>query len=665
MKRKLSSWIFFLLLVLVANSGFLESLFDGGKSTVSYDAAMETTDYQVDILVGEDCSYQVEESIDVSFRNARHGIYRYIPRKDSSVFLDEEGELQKVPYYADVELLGANTPVYGSDEAGNKVFRLGSESHSLIGPASFQLSYRFTPRMQDANYSKVYYNIYPLQWQNEIPAGSSFSITFPKDFDKERLHFYTGEYGSARDASGLLELTWDGWTVRGTLKETLSFGEGLTFYAGMEPGYFTKVSTMGGAGVALTVVALVFLGVVLLLFFLFGKDEPMYPSIQFAPPEDLDSAAVGYIIDGTVEDRDVLSLIIYWADKGYLRILEGKKDNLIFQKLQNLPTDAPGYEQTMFRRLFQVGDKISTNSLKYKFEPTLRAVKEQIQNLFSSRGKGGIYTMSSKVARVLATFLSIIPFGIFVALISVISPLSVPRGILHVISVVGLFAGVCVFDYTVDNWYSKKRNDRISLLLTGLGVCLASLGIFSGSYLVRAWEGEVFAFYLPFVVVLAATVLMVLLAGFMKKRTRQCTDWMGRLIGLRDFIETAELDRLKMLAQDNPEWFYHVLPYTYVFGLSDIFARKLEGLAIPGPDWYVPVNRGDTFWDYYVFHHMFMRNMNHAARTMTMAKPPEVTSSGNHSGGNFGGGSFGGGGFSGGGGGFSGGGFGGGGGGSW
>ena len=53
------------------------------------------------------------------------------------------------------------------------------------------------------------------------------------------------------------------------------------------------------------------------------------------------------------------------------------------------------------------------------------------------------------------------------------------------------------------------------------------------------------------------------------------------------FIETAELDRMKVLAKDHPDMFYHILPYSMVFGLFDLYAKKLDALKLPAPDWYV------------------------------------------------------------------------------
>ena len=128
---------------------------------------------------------------------------------------------------------------------------------------------------------------------------------------------------------------------------------------------------------------------------------------------------------------------------------------------------------------------------------------------------------------------------------------------------------------------------------------------------------------------------------------------MGYLAGLRDFIETAELDRMKVLAEDQPQMFYHIMPYAYVFGLSDVFAEKLKDLGLSAPDWY-ETDRQFTFFDYYIFNRCLMGSMDQVTSTLSVPEPPK-TSSGS---GSFGGGSFGGGGF-------SGGGFGGGGGGSW
>ncbi len=47
----------------------------------------------------------------------------------------------------------------------------------------------------------------------------------------------------------------------------------------------------------------------------------------------------------------------------------------------------------------------------------------------------------------------------------------------------------------------------------------------------------------------------------------------------KEFIATAEADRINVLAEKNPS--YLRLPYAYVFKLPDTWAKKLE----PAPSW--------------------------------------------------------------------------------
>ena len=49
----------------------------------------------------------------------------------------------------------------------------------------------------------------------------------------------------------------------------------------------------------------------------------------------------------------------------------------------------------------------------------------------------------------------------------------------------------------------------------------------------------------------------------------------------------VEKDKLEMLVNDNPNYFFDILPYAYVLGVSDIWSKKFESIAIAPPTWYV------------------------------------------------------------------------------
>ena len=71
----------------------------------------------------------------------------------------------------------------------------------------------------------------------------------------------------------------------------------------------------------------------LILFLLFGRNEPPVVTVEVTPPDELTSADLGFIIDGSADNRDLTSLIIYWAHLGYLSIDARKKKNIVLTKL--------------------------------------------------------------------------------------------------------------------------------------------------------------------------------------------------------------------------------------------------------------------------------------------------------------------------------------------
>ena len=124
---------------------------------------------------------------------------------------------------------------------------------------------------------------------------------------------------------------------------------------------------------------------------------------------------------------------------------------------------------------------------------------------------------------------------------------------------------------------------------------------------------------------------------------------MGKVLGFREFIQTAELDKINQLVEEEPEYFFKVLPYAYVMGLTKKWVKKFEKIDIKMPGWY-EANTAGAFIPV-----LYMGDaMNNMSGHMTSVAMPSATVDSDI-----------GGGFSGGGGGFSGGGAGGGGGGFW
>ena len=113
----------------------------------------------------------------------------------------------------------------------------------------------------------------------------------------------------------------------------------------------------------------------------------------------------------------------------------------------------------------------------------------------------------------------------------------------------------------------------------------------------------------------------------------------------KNFLETVEKEKLEALVIDNPTYFYDILPYTYVLGVSDKWINKFETISLKEPDWY----EGCSSFDYVSFGR-FMNSTMSSATTVMSTSPSSNSSSGgsvgssSSSGGGFSGGGSGGGG---------------------
>ncbi len=607
--------------------------------------SFETHAYDVRLDLYENNSFVVTEDIKVEFTEARHGIYRYIPYKGTMTRqINGRTVLERYRMkISDVSVEGYHFKTFR--ENGNLVIQIGSEDVYVEGPQEYRISYRCT-LYDDENdaFDSLYWNILPQGvppqgWATPVEA-SAMTVNMPKEFNPDMVEFIAGEYGQA----DMEAVSWaaDGTTITANTTRILNAGEGVTLNVILPEGYFVGERTTAWMRwlMMLIIIAAPLLSIV--LWFLFGKDPKVIRTVEFYPPEDVNPAELGYIIDGAVDSRDIVSLIIYWANKGYLTIREDGDKEFTLVKKRDLPAEAKTYEYTMFQGLFNNRDQVALGDLKEDFYGTFEATKGQLKAYFTMRKENRIFTQSSIGARALGILLMLAPvlsltiFGIFLNKSDEMWVLVTIPIILS--AVIGFGAMIAAYD----------RKDSLSKVkLTGLNMlgmimlAVSSLGMLLYGFMTL--ENA-----LPGLAAVFASVIALIFTMRMKQRTKKSSLLLGKILGFKEFIRTAELDRIKRLVDETPNYFYSVLPYAYVFGLTDKWAKKFEEIAVEPPGWYDSGYGGRMFNTW-----IFMSSFHHytGALQQNISVPPASSGGG--------GGSFSGGG------GFSGGGMGGGGGGSW
>ncbi len=596
-----------------------------------------TTSYTVDVEVGVDNSFLFTETIRVNYDQPQHGIYRYIPL--GSI------EGQRRPHIDQEWVDGWPYEVY--EENSNKVFQIGDADRTVTGPQEFTFGYRIrNVDDKDTTQDLLYVDVLPTNW--ETPIGRvKITVHLPKDVDADALEVYAGSYGS-ETLDG--DAAWDYDETTRTIEITgrrMAQGEGITILCDLPEGYWEGQMNYDWTETALLTIAPVLAALMLILWFLCGRDSHIVPTVEFYPPKGMTPAEVGYVLDGIADKKDLISLILYFAEQGYLTIEQQDQKKFILHKQCEIPQTEKKYARTLFDGLFTKSGDAALDDLDEDFGESYLAASEQLTKLYSGKKN----TQISLLSTVLQLFGFI--FCVFLMTAAVIfaglyNGNFVPGVAVGILGSLGSLCSLLALLYFQRKALSLSRAKSVSRRTAMWVINLLCTAVCGVAYSVEFDNVTVgIVFFGSLLIAEFCTVMM-------EKRTKKSAELLGKILGLRQFIGTAELDRLNRLVEENPTYYYRVLPYAYVMGLTDKWAKNFERIKIVQPDWYAACDR-DPMFDAWMFNGM-MRDCCHAAESQIRLAIPE---SGDGDSGGIGGG------FSSGGGGFSGGGVGGGGGGSW
>lgn len=592
--------------------------------------------YNVVMDVEEDGVIHVTEKINMDFFTPSHGLYSEIPIEYKMDFGNGEKK-----YIFPVKNINVERHQFDVDYGFESVvIKAGDPDYEFTGKESYVLTYDIHTRDLNLNgLQMLYMNIIPTNINADI-HNVSFTINMPKKFDTSKINFTSGKYGTENSNNSNVTYNVKGNSIHGSYKGYLRPNEGVTIKVNLENGYFNYAKPTDISSIIMIVFGI--LGAILLLKYFTKGINKVIPIVSFKPPKDLNSAEIGYVIDGTANHEDTTSLIIEWATKGYINIHETEKKSFELEKLKDADDQLEKYEQMLFNKIFYK-ERVSFEELKEKnIGEEFQATAAKIEGKFALKDNS-IFDGTSGRLKTLAFFLSLSVVAITTFLYFYKSYLMISSS-LAMAGVVSVFFIILILPWFYIGKYRYKMKQTTKTLLYII------LGIFTGLIML------IFFLYFvdlsPMNTAIASFIIIVCIFIFVSptKRSMKGHAWLEEILGFKDFIKYAEKDRLEMLVQDDPTYFYHVLPYAYVLGVSNVWAKKFEDLAVPKPTWYYGPNYS-TFSTVY-----WMSSFNRSMSSLRTASTP-IINTGDSSGGFGSGGSSGGG--------FSGGGFGGGGRGSW
>ena len=602
----------------------------------SYDYVIDK--YDINIVVNENNTFDITEKITAYFNTQKHGIIRTIPLRNEITRLDGSRSRNRTQ----ITNLNVSDNYKITRQNGNYGIKIGSEDRTLIGEKEYIISYTYNLGKDPMkNYDEIYYNIIGNNWDTVI-GNITFTVTMPKEFDSSKLGFSYGTVGSTDNSN--IKYNVSGNTIIGSYEGILNANEALTIRCELPEGYFVGAGLVSNTKIySLLLIPLVFLGIAILLWYKFGRDDIIVETVEFYPPEGVNSLDAGFMYNGKATNKDVTSLLVYLANKGYIEItnldfeselddvtLDSSSINLKINELQNKINEekiknpesekikyfedvlgiykkankSGNYKKSSLKRLIKKAHKgnkflisklknydgIDNNERRFMkglFKNNRKEVTDKELNgsfymtyykiLRSVNKKGNINKIIEPINMIYKTI--IILMIIFTYLIITILPLYFFEQLEAILMIILIsLPGFALMLYAL---FNKTGLDRFGLSLMGLIIGSSPWCLFALPAII---DDRLCA--LGYIVgVICIFVMMYLMKT--PKRTKYEKKMLGKLKGFKNFLETAEKEKLEALVLKNPNYFYDILPYTYVLNVSDKWIEKFETMSLEAPSWYV------------------------------------------------------------------------------
>lgn len=300
-----------------------------------------------------------------------------------------------------------------------------------------------------------------------------------------------------------------------------------------------------------------------------ARKRSVIKPVEFFAPKGYSPIDVALVYSARRVKADAVftPLLLYWADQGYVAVEEDGR-GLKITELKWLPpfeesgrTDRETYdcELTLFSEMFSGGETTfytlaARASVNKAYDETVEKCKKLSRSVIGKTGK--ILSLVMKFGAAVLAFLvgALVSFSV-----------GEPVALLMLFPVIGAF---------LMKFMPAPLYVRVPFMSVWGGVPLvAVLFLFPMSALFKIAVGT------------AVVVLILTISVFAEQadfRGEEDLKIYGKVCSFKRFLVLADKNRLEALVEEFPGYFYDVLPYFYVFGITKKMKRKFDRIIPDG-----------------------------------------------------------------------------------
>lgn len=286
------------------------------------------------------------------------------------------------------------------------------------------------------------------------------------------------------------------------------------------------------------------------------------------PPDGITAGELGCVSSGLGVDFSMM--VLSWAQMGYLTIQLDRHHRVLLHKQMDMGNERSEFEVRCFKTLFGKRDRVDGSG--EHFARLGRKAGKSIPGAWhyfkKSSGNPLIFRCIAAGIGAVAGYSLAVAFATDTVWQVILAILLVPFGAVS----------SWLIQTGVRGIHLRHRRD----LLIGAGCCLiwVILGNWSG-------EGAVAIF------VIVSQILAGFAALYGSRRTEAGLQARNEILGLRKYLKTITPEELRRILENNPDYYFTMVPYAMALGVDRAFARSFgEQPLSPCP--YLQISGGAT-----------------------------------------------------------------------
>lgn len=400
----------------------------------------------------------------------------------------------------------------------------------------------------------------PLLSGFEYPVqGVSITVMLP-DLIEGRPVFQSTYHQDNIDK--ILNVSVSNNMITGLITQQLKDHETLSMTLLVTGEMFDGVSTYVREGTPEAIPMAVCAGLALVYWLVFLRGGPLTRERRNSPPEGITAGEVSSRL--TRDGADLTAMVFSWAQMGYVLIQLDDRGRVWLHKRMDMGNERNAFEVKIFKTLFARRDVVDGTGTRYA-DLARRVSQVNPSRKTMNHPKCG----NTKLFRFL--FLGVQVFcGMCYAMNF--------TGIIAMQVILTIFLGALGM---VCGWMIQKAMHRLHLRgyrrrLIGLVCALVWLGL-------GIWCGQ----WLVGLIATLSQGLCGLMAAYGGRRSQLGRQNATQLLGLRHYLKNADRAELKRIQENDPEYFYNLLPFALALGVDVAFSRRFGPRKMPACPYFI------------------------------------------------------------------------------